>query len=46
MEGATKECRKGGLWGLLYADDLVLTVETREEVIEINDGGEGWRRED
>ena len=35
MEEATKECRKGGPWELLYADDLVLTAETREVVIEM-----------
>ena len=35
MEEATKECRKGGPWELLYADDLVLTAETREGVIEM-----------
>ena len=35
MEEATKECRKGGPWELLYADDLVLTAETKEEVIEM-----------
>ena len=31
MEEATKECRKGDLWELLYADDLVLTAEIKEE---------------
>ena len=35
MEEATKECRKGGPWELLYADDLVLTAETKEEVVEM-----------
>ena len=33
MEEATKECRKGGPWESLYADDLVLTVETKEVVL-------------
>ena len=32
MEEATRECRVGGLWELLYADDLTLTAETQEEV--------------
>ena len=32
MEEATKECRVGDPWELLYADDLVLTAESREEV--------------
>ena len=32
MEEATRECRVGSLWELLYADDLALTVETQEEV--------------
>ena len=32
LEVATKECRTGDPWELLYADDLVLTGETREEV--------------
>ena len=35
MEEATKECRVGDPWELLYADDLVLTAESREGV----DGG-------
>ena len=41
MEEATRECRVGGLWELLYADDLVLTAETQEEV-ELMFGE--WRR--
>ena len=32
MEKATRECRVGGLWELLYSDDLALTAETQEEV--------------
>ena len=28
MEEATRKCRVGGLWALLYADDLALTAET------------------
>ena len=28
MEEATRECRVGGLWEILYADDLSLTAET------------------
>jgi hypothetical protein len=32
LEEATKLCRRGDPWDLLYADDLVLTAETREEV--------------
>ena len=33
MEEASKECRKGTPWELLYADDLVLTGESKDEVI-------------
>ena len=32
MEKATKACRKGALWEMLYADDLVLTAESKDEV--------------
>ena len=32
LEEATRECRGEGPWELLYADDLVLTAETKEEV--------------
>ena len=32
MEEQTKECRVGGLWELLYADDLTLTAGTLGEV--------------
>ena len=32
MEEATKECRVGDPWELLYADDLVLTAESPERV--------------
>ena len=32
MEEATKNCREGGSWLLLYADDLVLTATTAEGV--------------
>lgn len=35
MEEATKECRKGGPWELLYADDLVITAETESEMKEM-----------
>ena len=34
MDEATKECRRGVPWDMLYADDLVLTAETKEEVLE------------
>ena len=34
MEEATKEHRRGVPWDMLYADDLVLTVESKEEVQE------------
>lgn len=34
MEEATKECRRGGPWELLYADDLVITAESKEEMKE------------
>ena len=33
MEETTKSCRVGDPWELLYADDLILTAESREEVI-------------
>ena len=32
MEEATRECRKGALWEMLYADDLALTAESKDEV--------------
>ena len=32
MEEATKECQGEALWHLLYADDLVLSAESREAV--------------
>ena len=32
MEETTKECRRGDPWELLYADDLVLTADTKEGV--------------
>ena len=32
MEEVTKECRTGDPWELLYADDLALTGETKDEV--------------
>ena len=32
MEEDRRECRVGGLWELLYADDLALTAETLGEV--------------
>ena len=32
MEEATKECRVGDPWELLYADDLIVTAESREGV--------------
>ena len=41
MEEAAKESRQGGTCELLYADDLVLTAETKE-VIEMF---RQWRRE-
>ena len=40
MEEATKLCRRGDPWDLLYADDLVLTAESKEEVMEMF---HGWR---
>ena len=35
MEEATKSCRKGHPWELLYADDLVLTAESRDMVVDM-----------
>ena len=32
MEEATKSCASGGPWELLYADDLVLTAESKSEL--------------
>ena len=32
MEEAKRECKVGGLWELLYGDDLALTAEAQEEV--------------
>ena len=34
LEEATKECSDGVPWDMLYADDLVLTGESKEEVLE------------
>ena len=34
MEEATKHCRRGVPWDVLYADDLAITAETREEAVE------------
>ena len=34
IDEATRECRRGVPWDMLYADDLVLTAETKEEVLE------------
>ena len=33
-EVATKQCRKGVPWDILYADDLILSAETKEKVLE------------
>ena len=32
MEETTRDCRVGGLWELLFADDLTLTAESLGEV--------------
>ena len=34
MEEATKECHRGVPWDLLYADDMIITGESKEEVEE------------
>ena len=41
MEEATKYCKTGGVWELLYADDLVITGESKEEVMELF---EKWKK--
>ena len=33
MKEALKNCRVGDPWELLYADDLIITAETKEEVM-------------
>ena len=35
MEETTKHCRRGDPWELLYADDLVLTADSKQRVEEI-----------
>ena len=35
MKEVSKEVRRGGVWEMLYSDDLVLTRESREEVEEM-----------
>ena len=35
LEESTKHCRRGDPWELLYADDLVLTADTKEGVEEM-----------
>ena len=35
MEEVSKQVRRGGVWEMLYANDLVLTAESREEVEEM-----------
>ena len=42
MDEATRGASRGAPWELVYADDLVLTAETEEEVLE---AFEGWRVE-
>ena len=32
MEEATKECHRGVPWDMLYADDLIITGESKEDV--------------
>ena len=34
IEEATKDCRRGVPWDMLYADDLVLSAESKAEVLE------------
>ena len=40
LDEISRDCRKGDPWELLYADDLVLTAETKEEVVSMF---ERWR---
>ena len=42
MEEATRVARGDGPWELLYADDLVLTVESKEEVTDMFNR---WKKE-
>ena len=35
MEETTKHCRRGDPWELLYADDLVLTADSKQRVVDI-----------
>ena len=42
LEEVTRECGGQGLWELLYADDLVLTAGSKEEVV---DKFERWKRD-
>ena len=35
LEEVARDCRIGDPWELLYADDLVLTAETKQEVVEM-----------
>ena len=41
MDEATMECRRGDPWELLYAEDVVLTAESREEVTEMLEDWKG-----
>ena len=40
LDAVTETCRRGAPWELLYADDLILSAETMEEVMSMFDG---WR---
>ena len=34
MEEATRECRRGVPWDMLYADDIVITATSKEEAVQ------------
>ena len=46
MEEATRECTRGVPWDMLYANDIVITATSKEEVSSgLRSGRCQWRRE-